>query len=166
MATDRATVSVSASLLPDNIKVSVGGTTVYDLNDLGSDNKWIHWRGQTDANTARDLVSTADLQYLNQTVDFDDTLALVTEADDDVVFILIKHSGTTDGSTAVTSGNNLFVGLTGGALGANAGTIVIESGECWFARLRGEAMADINCAASASEDIVYDVFAILDDGGV
>ena len=78
----------------------------------------------------------------------------------------VTISGTTDGSTAVTSGNNLFVGLTGGALGANAGTIVIESGECWFARLRGEAMADINCAASAAEDIVYDVFAILDDGGV
>ena len=163
MAADKATVSVSASVLPDNIKVSVGGTTVYDLNDLGDNNKWIHWRGQTDGTTARDLVSTADLQYLNQTVDYDDAVAEVTEADDDVVFILIKNSATTDGSTASTA--SLYVGLSGGDLAANSGTIVIEPNECWFARLRGEAMADIN-AASSSGDLTYDVFAVLDDGGV
>ena len=34
MAADRATVSISASLLPDEIKASVGGTTVYDIDDL------------------------------------------------------------------------------------------------------------------------------------
>ena len=163
MAADKATVSVSASVLPDNIKVSVGGTTVYDLNDLGDNNKWIHWRGQTDGTTARDLVSTADLQYLNQTVDYDDAVAEVTEADDDVVFILIKNSATTDGSTASTA--SLYVGLSGGDLAANSGTIVIEPNECWFARLRGEAMADIN-AASSSGDLTYDVFAVLDDGGI
>ena len=163
MAADKATVSISASVLPDNIKVSVGGTTVYDLNDLGDNNKWIHWRGQTDGTTARDLVSTADLQYLNQTVDYDDAATVVTEADDDVVFILIKNSATTDGSTASTA--SLYVGLSGGDLGANSGTIVIEPNECWFARLRGEAMADIN-AASSSGDLTYDVFAVLDDGGV
>ena len=162
MAADKATVSVSASLLPDNIKVSVGGTTVYDLNDTGDNNKWIHWRGQTDGTSAQDLVSTADLQYLNQGVDYNDTLTLVVEATDDVTFILIKNSGTTDGSTASTA--NLHVGLSGGNLAANSGTIVIEPNECWFARLRGEAMADIN-AASSSGDLVYDVFAVLDDGG-
>jgi len=163
MAADKATVSVSASVLPDNIKVSVGGTTVYDLNDVGDNNKWIHWRGQTDGTTARDLVSTADLQYLNQGVDFDDAATVVTEADDDVVFILIKNSATTDGSTASTA--NLYVGMSGGDLAANSGTIIIEPNEVWFARLRGEAAADINCASS-SGDLTYDVFAVLDDGGI
>ena len=162
MAADRATVSVSASLLPDNIKVSAGGTTVYDLNDLGDNNKWIHWRGQTDGTSSQDLVSTADLQYLNQAVDYNDTLTLVVEATDDVQFILIKNSGTTNGSTASTA--SLYVALAAGDTGVNSGTVVIEPNECWFARLRGEAMADINCASS-SGDLVYDVFAILDDGG-
>ena len=162
MAADKATISVSASLLPDNIKVSVGGTTVYDLNDTGDNNKWIHWRGQTDGTTARDIVNTSGIQYLNQTVDYDDTPTVTVEATDDVVFILIKNSGTTDGSTA--SSANLHVGLSGGDLAANSGTIVIEPNECWFARLRGEALADIN-AASSSGDLTYDVIAILDDGG-
>ena len=35
MAADKATVSVSASLLPDEIKTTIGGTTVYNLDDLG-----------------------------------------------------------------------------------------------------------------------------------
>ena len=38
MAADKATVSVSASLLPDEIKAAVGGTTVYNIDDL----KWIN----------------------------------------------------------------------------------------------------------------------------
>jgi hypothetical protein len=162
MAAHKATVNVSASVLPDNIKVSVGGTTVYDLNDLGDNNKWIHWRGQTDGTSAQDIVNTTGVQYLNQTVDHNDSLTVTVEATDDVVFILIKNSGTTDGSTV--SGASLYVGLSGGDLSANAGTIVIEPNECWFARLRGEALADIN-AASSSGDLVYDVFALLDDGG-
>jgi len=163
MAANRATVSVSASLLPDNIKATIGGTTVYDLNDVGDNNKWIHWRGQTDGTTARDLVNTNDVQYLNQTVDYDDTLAEVDEDNDDVVFILIKNDATTDGSTSSTA--NLYVGMSGGNLAVGSGTIVIEPNEVWFARLRGEALSDINCASS-SGDLVYDVFAILDDGGV
>ena len=163
MAANRATVSGSASLLPDNIKATIGGTTVYDLNDVGDNNKWIHWRGQTDGTTARDLVNTNDVQYLNQTVDYDDTLAEVDEDNDDVVFILIKNDATTDGSTS--SSANLYVGMSGGNLAAGSGTIVIEPNEVWFARLRGEALSDIN-AASSSGDLVYDVFAILDDGGV
>ena len=163
MAANRATVSVSASLLPDNIKATIGGTTVYDLNDVGDNNKWIHWRGLTDGTTDRDLVNTNDVQYLNQTVDYDDTLAEVDEDNDDVVFILIKNDATTDGSTS--SSANLYVGMSGGNLAAGSGTIVIEPNEVWFARLRGEALSDIN-AASSSGDLVYDVFAILDDGGV
>lgn len=163
MAANRATVNVSASLLPDSIKTSIGGSTIYDLNDVGSDNKWIHWRGQTDGTTARDLVNTGGVQYLNQAVDFDDALTSTVEADDDVVFIAIKNDATTDGSTASTA--NLYVGMSGGNLAANSGTIIIGPNEVWFAKLRGEALADINCASS-SGDLVYDVFAILDDGGV
>ena len=36
MAADRATMSITASLLPDEIKTNVGGTTIYDLDDYGN----------------------------------------------------------------------------------------------------------------------------------
>jgi len=163
MAADRATVNVSASLLPDSMKTSIGGTTVYDLNDTGNNNKWIYVRMQTDGTTARDLVTEDGIQYLNETITYTDTISLTDEANDDVVFIAIKNDATTDGSTASTA--NLYVGMSGGDLAANSGTIIIGSNEVWFAKLRGEALADINCASS-SGDLTYDVFAILDDGGV
>ena len=163
MAADRATINISASLLPDNIKVNIGGTTIYDLNDVGNNNKWIYVRKQTDGTTARDLVSQAGVQFLNQYPDYNDTIGLTTEGLDDVVFLLIKNTGTTDGSTASTA--DLYVGLSGGDLGQDSGTIVIKPNEVWYARMRGEQLEDIN-AGSSSGDLVYDVFAILDDGGV
>ena len=42
MAAHKATVSVSASVLPDDMKASVGGTIVYHLNDIGDNNKWVY----------------------------------------------------------------------------------------------------------------------------
>ena len=74
MAADRATVNVSASLLPDSMKTSIGGTTVYDLNDTGNNNKWIYVRMQTDGTTARDLVTEDGVQYLNETITYTDTI--------------------------------------------------------------------------------------------
>ena len=163
MAADRATVNVSASLLPDSMKTSIGGATVYDLNDTGNNNKWIYVRMQTDGTTARDLVTEDGVQYLNETITYTDTIPLTVAADDDVVFIAIKNNGTTDGTSASTA--NLLVGLSGGDLAANSGTIIIEPNEVWFARLMGEALSDIN-AKSSSGDLSYEVFAILDDGGI
>ena len=170
MAADRATVSVSASLLPDNIKVAIGGTTIYDIDDTGDNNHWVHFRGIVTGTTARDLVNQNDLQYVNQNIEYNDTPRFITEIHDDVVFILIKNSGYAgvahqQSSTGTASTADLYVGLSGGNIAANSGTIVIAPNEVWFARLRGEALADIN-AASSSGDLSYEVFAILDDGGV
>ena len=36
MAADRAMVNISASVLPDELKTSLGGTTVVDLNEMSS----------------------------------------------------------------------------------------------------------------------------------
>ena len=162
MAADRAIISVSASLLPDNIKTSIGGTTVYDINDNGSANKWLYVRMQTDGITARDLITEDGVGYLNETITYTDTISVTVEATDDCVFLVIKNTATTNGSTSSTA--NLYVGLSGGDLGVNSGTIVIAPNEVWFARLRGEALADIN-AASSSGDLTYDVYAIAEDGG-
>ena len=162
MAAHKATVSVSTSLLPDNIKANVGGTTVYNINDNGSSNKWFYVRMQTDGTTARDLITEDGVGYLNETITYTDTIGLTVEAADDCVFLVIKNTATTDGSTSSTA--NLYVGLSGGDLGIGSGTIVIAPNEVWFARLRGEALSDIN-ASSSSGDLTYDVYAIAEDGG-
>jgi streptogramin lyase len=171
MAVDRATVNVSASVLSDNIKVAVGGTTVYDIDDTGDNNRWMHFRGIVTGTTQRDLVNQNDLQYVNQNIEYNDTPLNISEPNDDVVFILIKNSGYAgvahqQSSTGTPSTADLYVGLSAGDIGVNSGTIVIGPGECWFAKLRGEAMSHIHCASSSSDDLLYDVYAILDQGGI
>ena len=163
MAADRATVNVKGIILPDNIKLSINGITTYDLNDVGNNNKWIYIRMQTDGTTSRDLVNTNGVHYFNSVIDYNDSFEITDETNDDVVFLLIKNTGTTDGSTASTA--DLYVGLSAGDTAQDSGTIVISPNEVWFARLRGETLRDIN-AASSSGDLSYDVYAVLDDGGV
>ena len=163
MAADRATVSVSASLLPDEIKTSVGGTTVYDLDDLGDNNKWIY--SLTLITTVEDLIKDG-VPFLGQGTAEEGATASV-KGTDDVVFLFVKHSGTTDGTTANTTTATLAINLGAGtATGTAVGDIVIKPNECFFARIgaAGTEIQDIN-AVSSSGAIQAQVWAIVDDGG-
>ena len=162
MAADRATVSISASLLPDEIKTSVGGTLVYDLNDYGDNNKWSYSLTIVGATSEDALLPT--VAYLGQGSAEEGGTASVA-ADDDVLFLFIKHTGTTDGSTATTA--TLAINLAGtAATGSAAGDIVLKPGECFAARMgTANPMANIN-ADSSSGNIQAMVFVIADDGVV
>ena len=162
MAADRATVSISASLLPDEIKTSVSGTTIYDLDDFGDNNKWVYTLTNVGA-SSEDLITTGST-FLGQGTSEEGATG-TTQGTDDVLFVFVKHSGTTDGSTASTA--NLHVNTsTTAATGSAAGDIVIKPNECWFARLGTDTkIQDIN-ADSSSGVIQTQVFAIIDDGGV
>ena len=161
MAADRATVSVTASLLPDEIKTAVGGTTIYDLNDLGDNNKWTYSLRIVGASSSDALV--AAVPYLGQgTAEQGDTAS--SNSADDIVFLFVQHTGTTDGSTETTS--TLHLNLSGGAAtGSAVGDIVLKPNECFFARLGNTEINDVN-ADSSSGNIQAMVFAVCDDGGV
>ena len=161
MAADRATVNVSASLLPDEIKTSVGGTTVYDLNDLADNNKWIY--SLTLITSVEDLIKDG-VNFLGQGASEEGDTATV-KGTDDVVFLFVKHSGTTDGSTVTTATLAINLGA-GTATGTAVGDIIIKPNECFFARIgaAGTEIQDIN-AVSSSGAIQAQVFAIVDDGG-
>jgi len=163
MAADRATVSISASLLPDEIKASVGGTTAYDLNDLGDSNKWIY--SLTIVGNSNEDALLASVPFLGQGTAEEGATA-TANGTDDVVFLFIKHTGTTDGST--TNTDKLFLNLSGGdpSSGGSVGDIVISANECFYARLSNTEIDDINVEADGSSNIQVQVFAICDDGGV
>ena len=161
MAADKATVNVSASLLPDEIKTSVGGTTVYDLNDLGDNNKWTYSLTIVGASSEDALL--ASVPFLGQGTAEEGATATVNGTDD-IVFLFIKHTGTTDGSTASTA--NLHLNLGGGtATGSAVGDIVLKPNECFYDTLGNTEIDDIN-ADSSSGSIQAMVFAVCDDGGV
>jgi len=161
MAADRATVSVSASLLPDEIKASVGGTSVYDIDDIGDTNKWTY--SLTIVGNSNEDALLASVPFLGQGTAEEGATA-TANGTDDVVFLFVKHSGTTDGSTATTA--NLHLNLSAGtATGSAVGDIVIGPNECFFAKLGNTEIDDVN-ADSSSGSIQAQVFAICDDGGV
>ena len=163
MAADRATVSISASLLPDEIKTAVSGTTVYDIDDLGNLNKWAY--SLTIVGNANEDALLASVPFLGQGTTSQGAIA-TANGTDDVVFLFIKHTGTTNGSTANT--NKLFLNLSGGNPegGGAVGDIVIMANECFFARLSHTQIDAINVEADGSDNIQVQVFAIIDDGGV
>jgi len=162
MAADRATVSVSASLLPDEIKAAVGGTITYDINDLGSANKWAY--SLTIIGNADEDALLPTVAYLGQGTTEEGGTPSVA-ANDDVVFFFIKHTGTTNGTTPST--DKLFLHLDGEdpAGGGAAGDIIIGPNECFFAKLSQTPMSSINVEADGSDNIQAMVFVIAEDGG-
>ena len=160
MAANKATVSVSASVLPDDMKISVGGTIVYDLNDMaGDDSKWISYANDID-NSSEALI-VADIGYLQGSAG--STSPTRASASDNLEFIVIKHSGfRSDGTTAST--DNLFINFTHGVAAANAtGNIVLEPGDVWWGRFAGTADIGDLTGIAASNDIKVLVYAVLDD---
>ena len=161
MAANKATVSVSASVLPDDMKSSVSGTIVYDLNDMaGDDSKWVSYA--QDIDTSSEALIVADIGYLQSASG--STTPTRTAAADMYEFVVIKHSGfQSDGTTAST--DNLYINFTHGTAAANAtGNLVLEPGDVWWGRFAGTAdIADLTALAGGSNDIKVLIYAVLDD---
>ena len=162
MAANKATVSVSASVLPDDMKVSVGGTITYDLNDMaGDDCKWIYY--VNDIDTTNEVLIPADVGYLGTSGSAGHTTPTRSAAGDMLEFVVIKHSGfRSDGTTAST--DNLFINFTHSVNADNAtGNLVLEPGDVWWGRFAGTAdTADLEGEAAAN-DIKVQIYAVLDD---
>jgi hypothetical protein len=163
MAADKAIVNITASLLPDEIKTTIGGTTTYNIDDLGDNNKWAY--SLTIIGNSNEDAILASVPFLGQGTAEEGATAS-SNGTDDVVFFFIKHTGTQDGSTAST--DKLFLNLGGNdpTGGGAVGDIVIEPNECFFARLSNTEINDINVEADGSSNIQAQVFIICDDGGV
>jgi len=86
MAADRATVNISASLLPDEIKTSVGGTTTYDLNDVGNTNKWAY--SLTIVGNSNEDALLASVPFLGQGTASEGATATVNGTDDVVLSVV------------------------------------------------------------------------------
>ena len=84
----------------------------------------------------------------------------------------MKHSGTSDGSTASTDLLVINLGDTA-ASGSAAGDVMLKPNECFFARMGDGTDVDMINAISRNSDnsssgagvIQAQVYALLDDGG-
>ena len=161
MAAHKATVSVSASVLPDDMKASVGGTIVYDFNDIGDNNKWVYFANNV-SGTAQSIMADG-VSYLAGNAG--DETATVDASADDLGFLVLKHSGYQGDGTTVST-DNLYLNIAhGGDADAAAGSLVLEPGDVWWGRFVHSDIDDISVEAAANT-VKLLIYAVLDDGGV
>ena len=166
MAADRATVNVSASLLPDEIKTSIGGTTIYDIGDVGNNNIWFYSLTLI-GTSAEDLIKDA-INFVPGGTVGEGAFAIDIDVDG-LGFLFVKHSGTKNGSNAST--NTLCINLGNGTPnGTSVGDILIKPNECFFARLGNTRVDKINAINlnedSGGDNIQVQVLGIADSDGI
>ncbi len=159
MAANKATVSISASVLPDDAKVNVGGTITYDLNDSAGDTEnWVFYANNVSA--TNQALLPADIGFLAGSAgDLNTRIA----SSDNIGFLVIKHSGY-QGDGTTTSTDNVYFNFTHGVNADNAtGNIILEPGDVWWGRFAGTAdTADFEVEASANT-VKLLVYAAIDD---
>ena len=169
MAADKATVSVSASLLPDEIKTSIGGTTVYEMNDIGDNNLWFYSLTLIGTN-AEDLIKDA-INFVPGGLTHEGAAVIDIDVDD-LGFLFVKHTGTTNGTVSTT--DLLCINLANGTPdGVSVGDILIKPNECFFSRLGNTRVDNVNAISrnsandgSGGGNIQTIVCGIADNGGI
>jgi|TARA_Y100000310_G_scaffold292709_1_gene321714 hypothetical protein len=166
---DKATGSLSASILSDFAKMSIAGNLSYTPADAGD--KWIYLETIVDGTTS--LLIQAGAEY-NKRYGRTDEAETITATGDIVRWIAVKNTGTQDGTTATSSG--VVLSLEGAAAYDNTDGIFIDSGEVVFFKTAATTLntlsaisvtvtSGVPASPSSPGDVVVQIAAILDDVG-
>ena len=135
---DSASISVSATMVPDEIAVTLSGSMTVapaDAND-----KW-YYKLTAITTTSADLIAGAFLDYT--AVDQDTAPTAITTSDK-VKFLFIQNQSTTDGINLSIDGGTAANDLADG--------IFIGPSETWFARLPNVTVANLHAISSDIAD--------------
>jgi len=166
---DKATGSLSASVMSDFSKMTLAGGLSYEPADTGD--KWIYLETIVDASSA--ALVQAGVQYQERYVRTDGT-ETVTATGDIVRWMGIKNTGTTDGSTSTSSGIVISLAGSGAAAYGEVEGIFIDAGETCFIKTAATTLNTIGAISvtvtsgapaspSSPGDVLVVVAAILDD---
>ena len=151
---DAATITVTATMLPDEIAKTISGTMTVTPDD--ANDKW-YYKLTSVTTTSAILIAG---NYISQTAIAVGTGMTAVHGNDKVKFLFVQNTSTVDGmymsfdnATAVNSGaDNVFVGPS----------------QTWFGRLPNVTVADLHAISSdigdagdASASVI--VIALLDD---
>jgi hypothetical protein len=151
---DDATVTISATILPDEIAKTFSGTMTVSPDD--TNDKWYYKLTACTA-TSTDLIAGSFLDY---TAVDDDTAPTAVHTDDKVKFLFVQNTSSADG---------VYIVFDGGAAAYNvADGIFIGPSQTWFGRLPNTTVgnlhaisADIGDTGDATANLI--VAALIDD---
>lgn len=145
---DDASVTLTATVLPDEIAKTISGTVTISPSDVND--KW-YYKFTSVSNSSTDLIAGYFTDY---TAVDDDTAPTAVDTADKVNFIFIKNTDTS---------NDVYIVLDGGTASSSVSDgIKIAAGHSWYANLPNTTVADIH-AISSSSTVPCIVCALLDD---
>tara|TARA_R110002020_G_scaffold104028_1_gene243636 strand:- start:92 stop:598 length:507 start_codon:yes stop_codon:yes gene_type:complete len=139
---DTASISVTATLLPDEIQKILSAVTV-TVTPQNSSEKWFYGLRNV-TNSSADLIAGNFLQLSTGTSTGSSTAAIATG--DKVRFVFIKNTGTTNGSGSTTEAINIC--FDGGTAAYNlVDGIEIGPGEVWFGKLPNTTVGNLHAVS-------------------
>ena len=151
---DDATVTISATVLPDEIAKTFSGTMTVSPDD--TNDKWYYKLTACTA-TSTDLIAGSFLDY---TAVDDDTAPTAVHTDDKVKFLFVQNTSSADGVYIVFDGGTAAYNIADG--------IFIGPSQTWFGRLPNTTVgnlhaisADIGDTGDATANLI--VAALIDD---
>ncbi len=151
---DDATVSIQATILPDEIAKTLSGTMTVTPDD--ANDKWYYKLTACTA-TSTDLIAGSFLDY---TAVDDDTAPTAISTSDKVKFLFVQNTSTADG---------IMLSIDAGTAAYNLGDgIFIGPEQTWYGRLPNVTVADLHAISSDIGDAgdasaTAIVIALLDD---
>ena len=144
---DAATISVTATMLPDEIAKTITGAMTVTPADTTE--KWYYKLTSVSA-ASTDLIAGYFTDY---TAVDDDTAPTAVHTADTVKFLFIQNTHAT---------TSVYINIAAGTAAAATGNIYVGPGESWYARLSLTTVANIHAITSTlTADCI--VAALLDD---
>ena len=146
---DAATISITATMLPDEIAKTIDGSMT--LAPADANHKW-YYKLTSVTNSSNDLIGG---YFSNYTALADSAVPQTIATTDTVAFLWIQN---TDASNSVYLNWN-------GAAAASAGNLYVGAGETWYGRLGVTLVGSLHAISSAST-VTCIVAALIDDTSV
>ena len=146
---DAATISVTATMLPDEIAKTISGSMTVTPAD--ANHKW-YYKLTSVTNSSTDLIGG---YYSNYTAIADFTAPQTVATGDTVAFLWIQNTD---------SSNSVYLNWNGAAAAA-AGNLYVGAGETWYGRLGVTLVGSLH-AISSTSTVNCIVAALIDDTSV
>ena len=147
---DDATVTVSASVLPDEIQKVLSGTLSVSPSD--ANDKW-YYKLTSVSNSSTNLMAG---DFIDYTAVDDDTATMAVSTSDKVNFLLVQNQSST---------GSVYIVVDGGTVSSTAGdAFLIGPSQTWYGRLPNATVDDVH-AISSTGTVTCVVAALLDDVG-
>ena len=136
---DAATITVTATMLPDEIAKTISGSMIVTPDDVND--KW-YYKLTACTTTSTNLIAGAFLDY---TAVDDDTAPTAVNAADKVKFLFIKNTSSADGVVVCFDGGTAAFNLVDG--------VFIGPDQTWFGRLPNTTVENLHAISSDIGDV-------------